>query len=213
MGKTETATKRGRPRSFDMEDVTAKAAHLFWQRGFEGVSVDELTLTMGITTQSFYTAFGSKQKLYRAALDWYGRAITEPIQAALRDEDDVVEAIRASFTLSAHEFNRADRPSGCMRSLAGLSASSENTAVAQLGSKLRLATTDVIEARLDQGVADGQFDGATDTHALAVYFNALLVGMAVSAHDGATTDELVAVAELAVSVLCAAGQRKTMSAL
>ena len=79
----ETPRRRGRPRGFDLEEVTAKAALLFWERGYEGVSVDELTATMGITTQSFYAAFGSKQKLHREALAWYEREVMRPIRDAL----------------------------------------------------------------------------------------------------------------------------------
>ena len=78
----DTPRRRGRPRGFDLEEVTGRAALLFWARGYEGVSVDELTAAMGITTQSFYAAFGSKQKLHREALAWYEREVMRPIRDA-----------------------------------------------------------------------------------------------------------------------------------
>ena len=197
----ETPRRRGRPRGFDLEEVTARAALLFWERGYEGVSVDELTATMGVTTQSFYAAFGSKQKLHREALAWYEREVMRPIRDALAGEHDVVRAVQMAMEACAREFTRPDRPLGCMRSTAGICASRENEAVARHASGLRLETTAFLKARLDQGVSDGQLDGGTNTGALAMYLNAMVVGMAVAAQDGAKTGDLLAVADLAASVL------------
>ena len=196
--KSEGAPKRrGRPRGFDLEEVTAKAALLFWARGYEGVSVDELTAAMGITTQSFYAAFGSKQKLHRDALEWYGREVMRPVRDALMGERDVVLAVRLAMDICAREFTRLDRPLGCMRSMAGLCVSRDNEAVAQHASGLRLETTAFLKARLDQGVVDGQLDSGTNTGALAFYLNAMVVGMAIAAQDGAGTDDLRSVAAMA----------------
>ena len=88
-----------------------------------------------------------------------------------------------------------------MRSTAGICASHENEAVARHASGLRLETTAFLKARLDQGVSDGQLDGGTNTGALAMYLNAMVVGMAVAAQDGAKTGDLLAIADLAASVL------------
>ena len=197
----DTPRRRGRPRGFDLEEVTAKAALLFWARGYEGVSVDELTAAMGITTQSFYAAFGSKQKLHREALAWYEREVMRPIRDALAGGHDVVRAIQMAMEACAREFTRPDRPLGCLRSTAGLCASRENQAVARHASGLRLETTAFLKARLDQGVTDGELDGGADTSALAMYLNAMVVGMAVAAQDGAATRDLLAVASLAASAL------------
>ena len=201
MGNEKAPKRRGRPRSFDLEEITARAALLFWERGYEGVSVDELTAAMGITTQSFYAAFGSKQKLHRDALAWYEREITWPVREALTGESDVFEAVREALRVSAREFTRPDRPPGCMRSTAGICTSRENEAVARHASDLRLETTSFFKVRLDQGVMDGQFESRTDTSALALYLNAMVVGMSVAAQDGAATGDLLAVAEMAASAL------------
>lgn len=206
MGIETPPKKRGRPRSFDLEDVTAKAALLFWERGYEGVSVDELTAAMGVTTQSFYAAFGSKQQLHRDALAWYEREISRPVRDALTAERDVVQAVRAALQLSAREFTRPDRPRGCMRSAAGLCASRENEAVARHAGAIRAETVAAIRARLDQGVVDGQLASGADTGALALYVNALVVGMSVAARDGAGTGDLLAVADVAASALHQGGR-------
>ena len=208
---SKTPRRRGRPRGFDLDEVTSRAALLFWERGYEGVSVDELTAAMGITTQSFYAAFGSKQKLHREALAWYERELMRPVRDALAGEHDVARAIQRAMEACAREFTRLDRPLGCMRSTAGLCASRENEAVARHASGLRLETTAFLKARLDQGVTDGQLDAGTNTGALAVYLNAVVVGMAVAAQDGAKTSDLLAVAGVAGAIFRRTGQDRSRS--
>lgn len=61
----------GRPRAFDRERVIGIALDLFWRQGFEGTSIHQLTLAMGIAPPSLYAAFGSKEDLYREAVELY----------------------------------------------------------------------------------------------------------------------------------------------
>lgn len=110
---------------------------------------------MGITTQSFYAAFKSKQQVHRDALAWYEREVMRPIRDALSGERDVIEAVRAAMTACAREFTRLDHPPGCLRATAGLCASRDNEALARHASGLRLESTSYLKARLDQGVVDG----------------------------------------------------------
>lgn len=196
-----TKKPRGRPRSFDLDEAAGKAGPLFWEYGYEGVSVDELTAAMGITTQSFYAAFKSKEQLYQRAIGWYEREVVEPLRAAGAGERDVVRGFRASLEACAREFTRPDLPAGCMRSFGGLGLSRANEAIARHATGLRLESTAHIKAGLDHGVAEGQLRADTDTMALARYVNAFVVGMAVTAHDGATTEDLLAMVVIAESVL------------
>src|SRR5437870_3161165 len=77
---------RGRPREFDPEQALAAALRVFWQHGYEGASMTELTEAMGITKPSLYACFGNKEALFRKALDLYerdklayiGQALEEP---------------------------------------------------------------------------------------------------------------------------------------
>ena len=62
---------RGRPREFDTDDALGAALRVFWQKGYEGASLSDLTDAMGITRPSLYAAFGNKENLFRQALDLY----------------------------------------------------------------------------------------------------------------------------------------------
>lgn|GEM_PF-4545765 len=63
--------QRGHPPAFNRQDVLEKAALLFWEHGYEGTSIANLTQAMKISPHSLYTAFKSKAELYREALEWY----------------------------------------------------------------------------------------------------------------------------------------------
>ena len=75
---TEKARARGRPRRFDPEDAVATAQRLFHARGYDAVTVAEVTEALGINPPSFYAAFDSKAGLYARILDRYADAGAVP---------------------------------------------------------------------------------------------------------------------------------------
>jgi len=84
MNKIDTITLRGRPREFCVDGALAKALRVFWTKGYEGASLNDLTEAMGITRPSLYAAFGNKESLFRKALDVYEREKLEYIGRALQ---------------------------------------------------------------------------------------------------------------------------------
>jgi len=60
-----------RPREFDADDALERATRLFWTKGFEQTSLDDLCAATGLGRSSLYAAFGDKRALYLAALARY----------------------------------------------------------------------------------------------------------------------------------------------
>jgi AcrR family transcriptional regulator len=73
---------KGRPREFCVDMALAAALRVFWQHGYEGASMSELTAEMGITKPSLYAAFGNKEQLFHKALDLYEREKLEYMRTA-----------------------------------------------------------------------------------------------------------------------------------
>jgi AcrR family transcriptional regulator len=69
--KSSATPARGRPRSFDTDDVLARVRDTFWKYGYAGTSMDQLSAATGLHKPSLYGAFGDKKALYLAALDNY----------------------------------------------------------------------------------------------------------------------------------------------
>ena len=61
----------GRPRTFDMDQALDQALQVFWEKGYAGTSIADLTEAMGVNPPSLYAAFGNKEKLFKKALDRY----------------------------------------------------------------------------------------------------------------------------------------------
>lgn len=76
----------GRPQSFDRDAVVRAARDLFWDRGFEEVSVPDLEAATGLSRSSIYNAFGSKRGLFDAAVDNYLVEVVRPLLGALQEE-------------------------------------------------------------------------------------------------------------------------------
>src|SRR5688572_23622814 len=74
---------RGRPRAFDAERALDAALKVFWAKGYDGASLDDLTDAMSINRPSLYAAFGNKENLFRRAVDRYARGPAAHTCAAL----------------------------------------------------------------------------------------------------------------------------------
>ena len=89
-------SSRGRPRTFNREQALNSAMKIFWERGYEGATLTELQNAMGnITAPSLYAAFGSKEKLFREAVQLYSKIQANRFLKALTDKSTTRESVEA----------------------------------------------------------------------------------------------------------------------
>ncbi|PZM16930.1 TetR family transcriptional regulator [Rhizobium tubonense] len=192
---------RGRPPAFDRETVLASARETFWQHGYEGASIADLTAAMGITPQSLYAAFRSKAGLYKEALDQYRRMPRPLAGNPLTEDVDTTTAFDRFLRNSALLFSAPEHPKGCMISTAVLNCATENDEIADYVSSLRGGMLQAFIARIERGIHDGEIRKGTNVGALARFLGAIVQGMSVQARDGAKGEELLEVVAIAIGQL------------
>ena len=195
----ESKRGRGRPAVFDRDLALRAAMTLFWERGYEGTSFDELIAAMGISASSFYNSFGSKEALYGEAtksyLDWSGHWFN----AILHDPSiDTKAAFARLFESTAEEFTRGDHPLGCMISLAGTHCPPGMKNIREMMVEHRAFSEGAMAERIRKGIEAGDVCEGTDCDMLAAYYSAVARGLAVQARDGASREKLAEIGRLAM---------------
>ncbi len=189
---------RGRPRALDRDQALETALQLFWRHGYEGTSIADLTAAMGVTPPSLYTAFGSKEQLYREALDRYGASYGSFTARALSEEPTARQAVERILREGIELCCGGPEPRGCMLATGVLTCSPEHALVAADLSRRRLATIAAMKKRFDRAIAEGELSPSTDTQALAAYYAAVVQGIAIQARDGVGARVLRTMADLAL---------------
>ncbi|AFU03869.1 TetR/AcrR family transcriptional regulator [Nocardia brasiliensis] len=191
--------ERGRPRAFDRTDALRRAMEVFWEHGYEGASMNDLTTAMGINSPSLYAAFGCKEALFREAIDLYGQTEGGYTERALREEPTARAAIEAMLRDNAIAYTVEDKPHGCMIVLAGSTYTTRNESIRDFLVEKRSGTTEDIRKRLDRGVTEGDLPADTDTAALANFYTTVLYGLSIQARDGVPLKSLTLAIDCAMA--------------
>ena len=191
--------ERGRPRSFDRDAALRRAMEVFWVKGYEGASISDLTGAMGIGSPSLYAAFGSKEALFREAIELYGRIEGPEIWDAVENAPDARAAVEGFLTATAHSFSRPGKPRGCMVVLSQLNTTEASASVCAALRENRAQGQSGLEARLRRAIGDGDLPPSVDVAALAAFYLTVQQGMSIQARDGASEDRLLAVAKGAMA--------------
>ena len=195
----ESKRGRGRPAVFDRAVALHAAMKLFWERGYEGTSFDDLISAMGISASSFYNSFGSKEALYCETTSTYLEWAGQWFNAILHDPSiDTRTAFARLFEATAEEFTRGDHPHGCMISLAGTHCSPGMSNIRDMMAEHRAFSESAMAERIRKGVTAGDMPDGTDCDMLAAYYSAVARGLAVQARDGATRGKLSEIGRLAM---------------
>jgi len=183
--------RRGRPRSFNREDALRRAMEIFWSLGYEGATLTELQEAMGgITAPSFYAAFGSKEELFREAVELYSSTLGVPMMKALDEHPAARASMEALLEAAMEAFTKPGKPRGCMLVLGAMNSTPANKSVQDYLRGLRARRQKVIQRRLLRGVAEGELPSTLDASALASFYTTVVDGLAIQARDGASRKDL-----------------------
>ncbi len=197
----------GRPRAFDKDKALDRALDVFLRQGYEGASLADLTAAMGINPPSLYACFGSKEGLFRAALDRYEQTRGNAFAEALA-RPSAREAVEHLLRQSAVYQTDPDTPPGCLLVQAALTCSGQAEGVrCELGQR-RAKAEQMLRDRFHRAKADGDLPKDADCVALARFVTTTINGMAVAAAGGASRAELMQVVDLALRAWPAPAQKR-----
>ncbi|WP_332692526.1 TetR/AcrR family transcriptional regulator [Bosea sp. (in: a-proteobacteria)] len=191
--------ERGRPRAFDRNQALHQAMMLFWEKGFQGASMSELTAAMGINAPSLYAAFGSKDALYRQAMALYEEGDGVVLGREIAEAPTAKAAVEAYLMRSAALFTRPGKPAGCMVVLSVVHGAGTSPQTSEALRDARNEAQAVIEARLRRALEAGELPATCDPAMIASFYVTVQQGMSIRARDGATRPELEAIAQASMA--------------
>jgi len=187
----------GRPRGFDADEALGRAMVVFWEQGYEGASLADLTAAMGITKTSMYAAFGNKDELFRRAVERYAEGPAAYVARAL--EQPTAREVATAFLTGAVEASTSPGcPAGCLFVQGSLAAGDGGRTARDALSAWRDEGRSHLRERFRRAVEEGDLPAGADPGLLARYVMTVANGIAVQAAGGAGRDELREVAGLAL---------------
>ncbi|CAD7713529.1 HTH-type transcriptional repressor BdcR [Xanthomonas hydrangeae] len=188
---TNTSRARGRPRGFDPEAAVVDAQQLFHARGYDAVSVADLTKALGINPPSFYAAFGSKAGLYARVLDRYADTGAIPLQQILGAERPLAESLAQVLEQAARNYAADAAAPGCLV-IEGTRCNDPDAREAASG--FHVAAQAVIRHRIA-----AQYPQEADR--LTDFVATTMAGLSASARHGYSLERLLSTAQLAGKAL------------
>ena len=189
MNKLELVTTRGRPREFCVDHALAQALRVFWSKGYEGASLNDLTEAMGITRPSLYAAFGNKEALFRKTLDLYERDKLAYVGKSLA-EPTARKVAESMLRGAVDNITGCSDPHGCLGVIASMACGAEAESIREEVLERGKVAKQALVERLERAKVEGDLPAHVDVEALTNYMYALVQGMSVQAGAGATREEL-----------------------
>jgi AcrR family transcriptional regulator len=144
----------GRPRLFDENEALDKAINLFWTKGFDAISVDDLAKAMGIGRPSMNGAFGDKNAVFMRALERYTETVCLKALEAMDSAKTAEQGVFAYLRETAEYSTSHPRHKGCM--LGAVASAVDSVEVRQFVAKRLAITEERIAKRLRVAIVTGE---------------------------------------------------------
>lgn len=168
----------GRAREFDDQAVLDRAADLFWRRGYDVVSVQDLEASTGLGRGSLYNAYGDKEGLFIAALDRYAERFGAAPFRHLA-ERDVGAGIRRMLEAIVERMDKPANPRGCLLTNTSLSFGTGSSRIDAYVAQKIGAMEKMIEEAIARAKDEAQIPADANPRQLARYYCAVAQSLGV----------------------------------
>ena len=207
----QNATRpRGRPRSFDELEAVDKAIQVFWSKGYDGVTIDDLVAGMGVGRPSLYAVFGDKRTLFLRALKAYAEKKGARAAKALLSPQAVRASIASFLRHAVESSTQEDYPVGCL--LLCVAPLVDDAEVRQFLHKAAAGAVAMAERRFRDAISAGEIPPDFPVAARASQLIDLVRGLTMRATMGTARKTLLRDAEEAADLVLlprATGHRRS----
>ncbi len=199
----EAPRPRGRPRSFDTNEVLEKARGVFWNLGYAAASLDDIAAATGLNRPSLYAAFGDKHALYMRALSQTRTGAVTAMRAVMGQDAPLRVALGALFGAAIAAYVSGETGQrGCFIIGTAVTQAVDDPDVRALAAGFVADEDEVFRERFARS-ANELAPGLTP-EAAAAMATAALHTLAIRARTGGSRAELTRVAEAAARMICGA---------
>lgn len=190
-----------RPKEFIPDDAIEKAMQVFWHKGYEATSMEDLLTAMDLNRGSLYDTFGDKRQLFLKVIDRYCHGFVGEKFSLLDQPGPALPTLRR-FILGMIEGGLADpQRRGCLIANTVMELSPHEKEIAgTLRQALRMAE-DTFFKVLARAKQQGELKKDKDPRALACFLTTMMQGTIVMIKAGAPADVVKQTAETALSIL------------
>jgi TetR/AcrR family transcriptional repressor of nem operon len=190
-----------RPKEFNPDDAIEKAMHVFWHKGYEATSIEDLLTAMNLNRGSLYDTFGDKRQLFLKVIDRYCHGFVAEKFSLLDQLGPALPTLRR-FIHGMIEGALADpQRRGCLIANTVMELSPHEKEIAgTLRQALKMAE-DTFFKVLARAKQQGELKDDKDPRALARFLMTMMQGTIVMIKAGASADVVKPTAETALSIL------------
>jgi len=190
-----------RHKEFDQDEALHKAMEVFWSRGYQAASIQDLVKHMGINRQSLYDTFGDKHALYLQALDRYSEVEGRRIFELLEQPGSVKKSLRQLFEGVVEGSLCKGQRRGCFmgNAMSELAGRCKETAARTCSSMA--GTEEAFYRVLLRGKKEGELKGVREPRAVARFLSSSFQGLVLMAKVTQDRKTLEDVVKVTLSVL------------
>jgi TetR/AcrR family transcriptional repressor of nem operon len=190
-----------RTKEFDEKEVLQKAVSVFWDKGFNGTSLQDLVEGLGISRSSLYDTFGDKHQLYLKALESYKDTYNSHLCTLTLESKSARAAIAQLLAFVTNNLLNDERRRGCFMVNAGVELANHDTEVNNLVCQTEKQLQQAFFKVIEHGQANGEISKDKDALALARFLNNTVKGLQVSAKSATERLSFDDIIRVAVTIL------------
>ncbi len=190
-----------RPKAFNEEDVIDKAVEIFWAKGYEATSLQDLVNAMGIQRGSLYATFGSKQQLFLKSLKRYSVTVVEKLLEILESKPSAVESIELFFAQLVEHLLTAGELRSCLITNSAIERGLRDEETKLQVLKLLNALENGFYKALLKAKENGELSTELDLKVVAYYLTSSMQGLLVMGKVCSERQVLEGINQITLSIL------------